>query len=374
MLLWLAFALMTAAAIFAVLWPLSRKGGARGGSELAVYRDQLDEIARDRAAGLIGEAEAEAARTEVSRRLIAASETPEPSSQTDPAGSLWRRRAAAIAALVLLPLGATALYTVLGSPQLPGEPLAARLEDAHPKGSIAAMISQVEAHLERNPDDARGYEVLAPVYMRIGRFDAAVAARRKLIALKGDDADREADLGEALTAAANGIVTDEAKAAFDKAAKLDPNEPKSQFFLGLAAEQDGDKAKAASIWNAMLANAPNGAPWADTVKAAVARVTGAPPAVAAAPGPDAGQIAAAQQMSEQDRTAMIRGMVARLADKLKQDGGDVEGWQRLLRAYVVLGDRDKAVAAAGDAKRALASDPDKLRQIDDMIKSLGLEG
>ncbi|HXD46571.1 MAG TPA: c-type cytochrome biogenesis protein CcmI [Pseudolabrys sp.] len=374
MLLWLAFALMTAAAIFAVLWPLSRKGGARGGSELAVYRDQLDEIARDRAAGLIGEAEAEAARTEVSRRLIAASETPEPSPQTDPAGSLWRRRAAAIAALVLLPLGATALYTVLGSPQLPGEPLAARLEDAHPKGSIAAMISQVEAHLERNPDDARGYEVLAPVYMRIGRFDAAVAARRKLIALKGDDADREADLGEALTAAANGIVTDEAKAAFDKAAKLDPNEPKSQFFLGLAAEQDGDKAKAASIWNAMLANAPNGAPWADTVKAAVARVTGAPPAVAAAPGPDAGQIAAAQQMSEQDRTAMIRGMVARLADKLKQDGGDVEGWQRLLRAYVVLGDRDKAVAAAGDAKRALASDPDKLRQIDDMIKSLGLEG
>jgi len=374
MLLWLAFALMTAAAIFAVLWPLSRKGGARGGSELAVYRDQLDEIARDRAAGLIGEAEAEAARTEVSRRLIAASETPEPSPQTDPAGSLWRRRAAAIAALVLLPLGATALYTVLGSPQLPGEPLAARLEDAHPKGSIAAMISQVEAHLERNPDDARGYEVLAPVYMRIGRFDAAVAARRKLIALKGDDADREADLGEALTAAANGIVTDEAKAAFDKAAKLDPNEPKSQFFLGLAAEQDGDKAKAASIWNAMLANAPNGAPWADTVKAAVARVTGAPPAVAGAPGPDAGQIAAAQQMSEQDRTAMIRGMVARLADKLKQDGGDVEGWQRLLRAYVVLGDRDKAVAAAGDAKRALASDPDKLRQIDDMIKSLGLEG
>ena len=122
----------------------------------------------------------------------------------------------------------------------------------------------------------------------------------------------------------------------------------------------------------MIKNAPNGAPWVDTVKAAIARVTGKAPA--AAPGPDAGQVAAAQQMSEQDRTTMIRGMVGRLADKLKQDGGDVDGWQRLLRAYVVLGDRDKATAAAGDAKRALASDPDKLRQIEDLIRQMGLEG
>jgi cytochrome c-type biogenesis protein CcmH len=274
----------------------------------------------------------------------------------------------------MLPIGATALYLALGSPQLPGQPLAARLEDAHPKGSIAAMISQVEAHLERDPNDARGYEVLAPVYQRLGRFDDAVAARRKLLALKGESADREADLGEALTAAANGIVTDEAKAAFERAAKSDPNEAKSQFFLGLAAEQDGNKDKAATIWKAMLANAPAGAPWIETVKAAIVRVGGTPPAVAAAPGPDAAQVAAASQMSEQDRTQMIRGMVARLADKLKQDGNDVEGWQRLLRAYVVLGDRDKAVAAAADAKRALAGEPDKLRQIDDAIKSLGLQG
>ena len=372
MLLWLAFALMTAAAIFAVLWPLSRHSEAGGGSEVAVYRDQLDEIVRDRSVGLIGEQEAEAARIEVSRRLIAASEAPGARVVADPAAALWRRRAAAVIGLLALPAGATALYLALGSPQLPGQPLSARLEDAHPQGSVAAMISQVEAHLERNPDDARGYEVLAPVYMRLGRFDAAVNARRKLLALKGENADREADLGEALTAAANGIVTDEAKAAFEKASKLDGNEAKSQFFLGLAAEQDGDKAKAASVWNAMIKNAPNGAPWVDTVKAAIARVTGKAPA--ATPGPDAGQVAAAQQMSEQDRTAMIRGMVGRLADKLKQDGGDVDGWQRLLRAYVVLGDRDKATAAAGDAKRALASDPDKLRQIEDLIRQMGLEG
>src|SRR5579875_3381465 len=160
MMLWLAFALMTAAAIFAVLWPLSRPGEARGGTELAVYRDQLDEIGRDRASGLIGEAEAEAARIEVSRRLIAAAEAPKLAPPADGVTALMRRRVTAVVGLVLLPIGATALYLALGSPQLPGEPLAARLEDTHPKGSIAAMISQVEAHLERHPDDARGYEVL----------------------------------------------------------------------------------------------------------------------------------------------------------------------------------------------------------------------
>ena len=105
----------------------------------------------------------------------------------------------------------------------------------------------------------------------------------------------------------------------------------------------------------------------------------APPAVAAAPppagvpGPSASDVAAASQMSEQDRNTMVRGMVARLADRLKQNGNDIEGWQRLLRAYVVLNERDKAQAAAGDARKAFASDPDKLRQIEDTIKSLGLE-
>ena len=381
MVLWLAFALMTAAAIFAVLWPLSKRGRIRGGTEVAVYRDQLDEIARDRKTGLIGDAEAEAARIEVSRRLIAAAAADEDERQVAGQTSLWRKRATAVAGLVLVPAAAVALYLVLGSPNLPGEPLATRLAQVHSSGSIAAMISQVEAHLERNPNDARGYEVLAPIYLRLGRFDDAVTAFRKVIALEGDNAARESDLGEALTAAANGVVTDDAKAAFEKAAKLDPTDPKAQFYRGMAAEQDGDKEKAVAIWADMLKKAPAGAPWVDNVKAAIVRLGGTPPQVAASPsppaampGPNAAQVAAASQMSTQDRNAMIRGMVARLADKLKTDGNDVEGWQRLLRAYVVLGERDKAQAAAGDARRALAGDPDKLRQIEDMIKSLGLQG
>jgi len=374
MTLWLVFALMTAAAIFAVLWPLSRREPARGGSETEVYRDQLDEIARDRATGRIGEAEADAARVEVSRRLIAAADAAEAEKSAGQVSPLWRRRLTAIAGLLLLPIGAAAIYLALGSPQLPGEPLAARMRAGPQDHSLASLVAQAEAHLERNPDDVRGYEVLAPVYLRLGRLADAVNARRKVLALAGETAERQADLGEALTAAGNGIVSNEAKAAFERALALDPQDIKSKFFVGIAAEQDGDRAKAAEIWRGMLAAAAPEAPWAPMVREALARVGGMPPPIVSAPGPSADDVAAATGMSEQDRGEMIRGMVARLADRLKDNGNDIEGWQRLLRAYMVLGERDKAHAAASDARRALASDPAKLRQIEDMIKTLGLEG
>jgi cytochrome c-type biogenesis protein CcmH len=380
MTLWLAFALMTAAAIFAVLWPLSRRTAATGGSDIAVYRDQLDEISRDSATGLIGAAEAEAAKVEVSRRLIAAADAA--AGDTDAAGvsSLWRRRLTALAGLLLLPIGAAALYLALGAPQMPGQPLAERMTAVQQDRSIQNLVSQVEAHLERQPDDARGYEVVAPVYLRLGRFTDAVNARRKLLALSGETAERQSDLGEALAAAGNGIITVEAKAAFERALTLDSNDLKAKFFIGVAAEQDGDKSKAAAIWTGMLQGAPADAPWAPMVRESLMRVGVTPSAAPALPpiagtaGPSAADVAAASGMSEKDRGDMVRGMVARLADKLQADGSDLEGWQRLLRAYMVMGDREKAHAAALDAKKALASDPDKLRQIGDTIKSMGLDG
>lgn len=384
MILWSVFALMTAAAIFAVLWPLSRRDAAgAGGSDIAVYRDQLDEIARDRTAGLIGEAEAEAAKVEVSRRLITAGEAAKADTPTGQAPALWRRRATAVAALVLVPIGAATLYVSLGSPQMPGEPLAGRMRAIQQNAPIVALMAQVEKHLEKNPNDPRGYEVLAPVYLRLGRYDDAVNARRKVIALSGENSERLSDLGEAITAAANGVITVDAKDAFARAAALDPDESKARFFLGIAAQQDGKKDEAAAIWRGMLAKAPAGAPWVETVQQALASI-GAPvppapsgPGPAAgsdAPGPSAADVATASQMSEKDRGDMIRDMVARLADRLKGNGNDIDGWQRLVRAYMVLGERDKAQAAAVDARKALAGDPDKLRRIEDTIKSLGLAG
>ena len=374
MVLWLVFALMTAAAIFAVLWPLSRRAPLRRGSDVAVYRDQLDEVARDRTAGLIGETEAEAARVEVSRRLIAAAGAAKMEKPASDTSSLWRRRATAVAALILMPLGALLLYLALGSPQLPGEPLAARMRAPNENRSIENMIAQVEDHIQKNPDDGRGWEVLAPVYMRLGRYDDAVRAWHNTIRLNGSSSSREADLGEAQVAAANGVVTADAKLAFERALKLDGNNVMARFYTGMAADQDGRHADADKIWQELLASAPPGALWIEVVRHAIAR--NAPPGAAAAapPGPNAQDMAAAGQMKDEDRNQMIRGMVARLANKLKQDGSDIDGWERLLRAYMVLGERDKAHAAAADARKAIGQDADKLRRLDEVIKGLGVEG
>jgi cytochrome c-type biogenesis protein CcmH len=227
------------------------------------------------------------------------------------------------------------------------------------------MVAQVETHLKANPDDGRGWEVIAPVYLRLGRFDDAVKARRNALAALGETAERQAGLGEALAMAAGGTVGDEAKTAFERAVALDHDNVKARYYLGVAAEQAGKPAEAATIWRAMIAGAPADAAWTEFIRQEIARV---------APGPKESDIAAAADLNPEQRMAMIRGMVDRLAVKLHDDGSDLEGWLRLVRSYMVLGERDKAIAAAGAARRALASDPQKLRQIDDLVKGLGLEG
>src|SRR6478752_6096339 len=366
MTLWFVFALMTVAAIFAVLWPLSRGSSApAGGSEAAVYKDQLAEIERDVAAGLIGVSEAEAARVEIGRRLLAAAD----GERDLPARSnLGLRRASAVLALVALPIAAVTFYLSLGTPQLGDFPLASRTRtDANQP--LDNMVAQVEAHLEKNPTDGRGWTVLAPVLARLGRYDDAVRAYRNSITYAGDSAERRADLGEALAGAAGGVVTAEAKAEFERAVAQSADDPKASYFLGLAAEQDGRAADAAAIWRAMLEKAPANAPWRPLVQAALVRVGGpAPPALSN----DA--VAAAKDMNEADRGAMIRGMVDRLATRLKQNGDDVEGWLRLVRAYMVMGERDKAMSAVLDARQGVANDADRLRQLNQGLKNLGLDG
>ena len=380
MILGTILALMLAAAVFAVLWPLSRHGrDEAAASDLAVYRDQLVEIERDKASGIIAPPEAEAARVEVSRRLIAAAEAQDRVATADAPAQTFRRRAAAVVALLVIPFGATALYLLHGSPQLPGQPLAARMSAPQDR-SLDTLIARVEAHLAQNPNDGKGWEVVAPVYLRLNRIDDAIRAQRNVLSLLGENATRRADLGEALAMQANGVVTAEAKTEFERAAKLDEGDPRAQFYLGLAAEQDGRAKDAAQIWRALLANAPADAPWLPTVREALKRVGGldalpTPVAPSAAQrGPSTSDVAAANQMTPAERSEMIRGMVERLATRLAEDGSDVDGWLRLMRAYVVLGDRDKARSAAEDARRALKHAPDMLRRIDEGAKAIGLDG
>lgn len=375
MTLWFVFALMTVAAIFAVLLPLGRSGRAQEqdsqnqGSDVAVYKDQLAEIDRDLAVGLVAAPEAEAARVEVSRRLLAAAASVP---AFEPKSSLKWRRAAAVLALVGLPLVAVGIYMRLGSPLLRDFPLAQRERGAGSgmAQSLENLVVQVEQHLEKNPTDGRGWNVLAPVLQRLGRFDDAVRAYRNAITYNGESAERRSDLGEAIAAAASGVVTAEAKTEFERAYALNADDPKANYFLGLAAEQDGRKDDAARIWRALLAKAPADAPWRPLVQSSLARVGGA----ATMPALPDETIAASRDMNEGDRNAMIRGMVERLATRLKQNGDDVEGWLRLVRAYLVMGDRDKAKGASSDARQAVANDGERLRQLNEGLRTLGLDG
>jgi cytochrome c-type biogenesis protein CcmH len=294
MILWMIFGLMTAAAIAAVLFPLVRRRAEEfSGNDIAVYRDQLGELDRDRAAGLIGKSEAEAARVEISRRLLAAADAAESATAAfDPTSAARFRRFIIAAALLLLPAGAGALYLQLGSPDFAAMPAGGAVQPEQ-QTQIETLVARIEVHLQSNPKDGRGWEVLAPVYMQLGRYSDSVNAWRNTLALLGESADREANLGEALMAEANGVVTVEAKAAFLRAVTLD-NTIVSARLSGQAAEQDGKREEAAKIWRDLIAEAPAGAHWANDVRAALARVESNS---AASPDPTGAQTAGPTRQS-----------------------------------------------------------------------------
>jgi len=367
MTLLLIFAVMSAAAVGAVIWPFIRnREDWSSGSDVMVYRDQLDEVERDRSAGLIGKVEADAARLEISRRLLGAADsagTKQPISSLTPG----RRRIAAAVALLALPALAGGFYLRLGSPQLASAQQEATPDKGSAQESVEGLVGQVEAYLQRNPNDGHGWEILAPVYLRLNRYSDSVTAWRNALQLLGESAERDANLAESLTLQANGVVTAEAKAAFLRAATLDNTLVTARYYLGLAAEQDGDRAKAAKIWRDLIAEAPKGAEWVADVRDALARVESNS---GSAPGPGAANIAAVANQSPEQQSAMIHSMVDRLAARLKQDGSDVEGWLRLVRSYKVLAEPDKVRAAITDAQQALASDRDKLDKLNAGLKSL----
>ncbi len=367
MALWFVLGLMMLVAAFAVLWPLSRAPSRRAtGQEAAIYRDQLAEVDRDLANGVIGATEADAARVEVSRRLLAASRLDE---VPPPLASTSLRRGVATIALVVLPLLSVALYLHYGSPGMVNVAAAPSPSVPAANAPLDQLVAQVEQHLEKSPRDGRGWEVLAPVLFKLGRYDDAVRAFRNALIYNGETAARHANLGEAMGAAANGVITAEATAEFERARTLDPGDVKARYFLGLAAEQDGRRDEATAAWQALLKDAPPDAAWRAGVERALANLTGR-----IAPDIPDDDVASARSMSDEQRATFIRGMVDRLAARLKQNGGDFDGWLRLIRAYLVLGDRDKAIAAAGDARSAFVGDPARLQALNDQLRQFGLGG
>jgi cytochrome c-type biogenesis protein CcmH len=373
--LWVVFALLTGAAVLSVVWPLARapRGLSRSAIDVAFYKSQIAEIDRDAGDGLVSSGDIEGAKAEAARRLLGAPKTPiEPSAA--PFGN--NIRFAAIAALIFVPGLALALYGAIGHPDLPDLPLAARLQEPPTRMDLSTAIAKIEEHLAQNPQDGRGYEVLAPVYMRMGRFNDAANAYANALRLNGDTPQRQALYGEALVAAADGRVTPKAKAAFDTATAKDPASPRPWFYLGLAAAQAGDNTSARDIWEKLLAQSPPDAPWAASLRENLATLSAAPRPEAGAIGPGGIPALAARiaSLSGTDQAIAIHGMVDKLAARLAQNGRDVEGWLRLVRAYAVLNESAKARSAVIDAKRSLADDAAATGRIDALARELGLQG
>ncbi|ACL59046.1 c-type cytochrome biogenesis protein CcmI [Methylobacterium nodulans] len=368
MAIWFLFALMTGAAVFALLWPLSRRpdpalpeGGTDSvlATETEFYEDQLRDIERDAARGLITPQEAEAARAEAARRLLRASRTlgdPAVARVGEPA--LRHRRAASAFALSTVPLIALLVYGLYGSPGLPARPQAERLATARDAGrDLAAGVAQIETHLAKHPEDGRGWEVLAPVYLRLGRTEDAIRAYESALRILGETAPRLADYGEALVAGSDGMVTQKARTAFEQSLAADPGGVKPRFYLARSAEQDGNRDLALSRYTALAEASPADAPWMPLLRESIRRLGGTPSAAEAKPAPG------------EDQRSAIRGMVAGLDQRLAAEGGSPEEWARLVRSYGVMGERDKAADALARARAALG---DKAAPVEAVAREIGL--
>jgi len=366
MILWLAMAGLTAAVMAALVWPMMRRApvaASRAQFDAAVYRDQLAELERDAARGIIGPAEADAARNEVSCCIIGtpATESGKGEEETKSAG-----RSALLAAL-LIPLVAVPIYLWAGSPRLPDLPLQARLDNAVESNDLDALVARVESHLAKNPGDIAGWQVLAPVYRRMERYGDAANAYVRIISLGTPTADLLADYAEMQIYANQGLVTTAAVAPLREALKLDPKNPKARFFMALADKQEGKTAEALAGWKALLADSAPDANWRRLVENEIAAVE------KPTPGPTKEQVAAAEEMTAADRETMIRGMVDGLEERLKADGKDLDGWRRLINARMVLGERDKAKASLDEARMVMKETPGALTQLDALAKQLGME-
>jgi len=375
-LLWIPALVLTVATLTLLVVPLLRRGDPfvpeRRDFDMAVYRDQLAEVDRDLERGLLDPEQAEAARLEVKRRMLAAaapleetnscSPPPEPSPSRRPFISL-------ILVCVTVPAAAFGLYLVLGMPQVPDQPLAARPQPVEtaasptdgsgdPQMSMEDAVARLASRLEDDPQNLQGWLLLGRSYLSMERYLDAVEAYGRAFKLAPGRADVASAYGEALVAAAGGKVTFEAKEAFRAAATEDPLDPRARYYLALHSAQQGDGKGAMQGWVDLVAVSPPDSPWLRVVNQQINRaaeefdvdpasITPSAEAealakAAAFPVPSQADMDAAAEMTDQEREMMVRSMVDRLASRLKADPDDLAGWQRLARAYEVLGEAEKA--------------------------------
>ncbi|SBW13469.1 cytochrome c-type biogenesis protein ccmI [Brucella sp. 10RB9215] len=370
---WLVAALLTFAATLAVLLPLTRRRQAALPAEkndLEVYRDQLREVEADVARGMIDLQSAEQARIEISRRILNAEKAA--MAATADGGQGRSGRVLAFVAVLAVPLVAWGIYPLFGAPDMPSMPLAPRLAAAPDRSSVTDLIARAEAHLAQNPGDVRGWDVLAPIYLRLGRASDAVSAYRTSIRIAGENLARILGLGEALTAASGGTITAEAEKLFNKAAELSPDDIRPQYYLAQGEMQDGHPDRAADRLQAFLDKAPADAPWRGKLEKTIVILRDPASAKQAeAKGPTAEDVEAASTLSAADRQAMVEGMVQRLDETLRQNGGDIDSWKRLVRSYMILNRRNDAQDALARGMKALQGE--NRTELQSFATTLGLD-
>lgn len=381
MLFW-TFSLALAALIGAVLARAVLKGGAARpevNADMQVYRDQLAAIDRDLARDVISETEAERTRIEVSRRLI----------EADRAGVAPEKRGSPVLPVIAVAgalAGGVALYLSTGAPGYPDLPMSERLaraetfraerpsqaeamaeavlpERPEPDPDYATLMERLRDAVAANPDDIAGQRLLARNEAVLGNFAAAAEAQARVIALAGDAATATdyATLADSYIIATGGYVSPEAEQALASALERDPKNGTARFYMGLMWAQTGRPDLAFRFWRGLLEEGPEDAPWIAPIRSRIGMLAAAagvdyapPPAPGAGPGPDAADVAAAAEMSAEDRQDMIRSMVDRLSDRLATEGGPPEDWARLISSLGVLGDAERAAKIWAEAQTVFA--------------------
>lgn len=396
MLLWAILTVIAVVVAAACTVPLVRRYEARPSARaaaLTILGEQLADIDTQVASGAIDPAQADALRTEVKRRMLTSPTTEAAARPLGPA--TLSKLAVGLAAIVAV--AGTFLYTSLGRPDLATDPALITAGNtavapdaastAAANADVASMVTQLETRMKDNPNDAEGWRMLGWSYFQTSRFKESADAYGKAVALTPTASGYASAYGEALVQAAGGRMTKEALTQFRAANMLDKQDARARYFLGVAKAENGDRRGAVDDWLALLSESPADAPWAGELRRVILETAradgrdvsaslGGPaaggPAVTAAPNPSAEQVQAVQALPQQDQQAMIRGMVDSLAAKLKANPKDPEGWVRLMRARLVLGDRAAAATAKRDAQAALAGDPAGTATVTQGAAALGL--
>jgi cytochrome c-type biogenesis protein CcmH len=395
-LFWAIAAVLTAMVALVMVQALRRGGDSDGEHpDLKVYRDQLAEVDRDLARGTLTEEEGQRLRVEVSRRLLEADRSLASQAAPTARGSLIWAGVLVIAVLG----GALWVYDRMGAPGYADLPLASRLAAADqalqsrpsqaetlailpaaspidPGAEFTALMDKLRAAVTQRPDDAMGLELLARNESALGNYQAAYEAQTKLLTLLDQSASPDQHLfaAQILIAQAQGYVSPEAEAHLIDVLRRAPDNGMARYLTGLMFAQNGRPDRAFELWQPLILEGPEDAPWVEAASADIetaAALAGIPFEMPEIPGPSAEDMAAASDMTAEDQQAMIEGMVGQLEARLLAEGGTVQEWLRLINALQVLNQTERGTAALRAAEAALAADPAGLQSVRDAATAAG---